>query len=89
MERDYTFVLKPKRKTTFAAGKYDRNTREPSYAMRLSVPEHVRNLVDVKQFLLEMGDGYEWTWEIWNRSDYPVFAIVTRDGELLSYRDVF
>ncbi len=82
-DKDYTFVLGPGGKTRWAAGPFDVKTRQPRYEIEISIPAHVRNQVDVNQFLLGTPDNCEWAWDIKNRSSWPAFVIIRRDGEII------
>jgi hypothetical protein len=83
MSDDYTFVLSPGMKTRYSAGSYDVNLRSPNYNIELSVPKHVQAQVEVKQFLLGTPENCMWAWDIHNKSTWPAFVIVKKDGELI------
>lgn len=82
-EKDYTFYLQPGGKTRWAAGSYDIKTQQPHYEIEISVPKHVRDQVEVNQFLLGTPDRCQWVWDINNRSSWPAFVVVKKDGELM------
>jgi hypothetical protein len=82
-ESDYTFQLPPRGKTRYNAGPYDQTTQSPRYALDVSVPEHVRHEVDVKQFLMGSEGNRLWVWDIENKSTWPAFIIVKKDDILV------
>ena len=84
MNKDFTFELSPRGKTRYVAGAYDQTTATPKYTIELSAPSHVRDQVEVKQFLLQNAGGVSWGWDIHNRSTWPVFVTIKRDGGLIA-----
>ncbi len=85
-ERDYTFQLSPGTKTRYNAGPYDQETCSPRYSLELSVPEHARRQVDVQQYLMGNEGSRIWVWDINNKSTWPVFIIIKKDGVLVRDR---
>ncbi|MDP3181274.1 MAG: hypothetical protein Q8M54_00470 [Desulfobaccales bacterium] len=81
-EKDYTFCLSPGNKTRYPAGPFDIETRKPHYEIDIS-PKHVRNQVEIKQFFMGTPGNCLWVWDIKNASDYLVFIIIKKDGELV------
>jgi hypothetical protein len=83
---DYTFELSPGKKTRYSAGTYDRDKMQPRYTIEISAPVHVKNLIEVKQFLLQNAGGFEWAYDIHNKSTWPAFIIIKKNDVLL---DIF
>ena len=84
-EKDYTFCLSPGNKTRYAAGPFDINTRKPRYEIEINIPSHVRNQVEVKQFLMGSENNYQWVWNIENKSTWPAFIIIKKDGQMIPF----
>ncbi len=84
MTRDFTFELSPGAKTRHVAGAYDQATSTPKYTIEISAPSHVLDQVEVKQFLIENAGGVNWGWSIQNKSTWPTFVIVKKDGVLMT-----
>jgi len=80
-EKDYNFCLMPGIKTRHIAGPFDVNTRKPYYEIIVSIQAHVRNQVEINQFILGTPDNCQWGWDINNKSTWPAFVIVKKDGE--------
>jgi hypothetical protein len=80
---DFTFLLKPKQKFRYDAGPYDRERHTPVYTIEVSAPSHVRQLLMIRDSLIETADGYLWIWDIENGSDslLPAFFTVKKDGQ--------
>jgi hypothetical protein len=83
--RDYSLVLPAGRETTPNAGDYDRERRQPSYALSISSP--YPDEIDTEQILIPTADGHLWAWRVTNRSSWPAFIIVTAEGQLLRLDD--
>jgi hypothetical protein len=80
-EKDYSFCLMPGIKTRHAAGPFDVKTRKPKYEIEINVPSHVRDQVEIKQFLLGTPEKCQWAWDIENKSTWPAFVTIRKDGE--------
>jgi hypothetical protein len=80
-EKDYSFCLGPGIKTRYIAGPFDVKTHKPHYELIVSIPTHVRNQVEIKQFLLGTPDNCQWGWDIKNNSTWPASVIAKKDGE--------
>lgn len=83
---EYTFQLPPGGKTRWNAGAYDPESRTPRYTIEVLVPEHVRYQIETKQFLMGTPGNYLWVWDIQNKSTWPAFVSVLRDGVLVDGR---
>lgn len=79
--KDYTFYLMPGGKTRYIAGPFDINTRLPHYEIEISVPTHVRDQIEVNQFLLGTPENCQWAWDIKNNTSWPTFIIIRKNGE--------
>jgi|WetSurMetagenome_2_1015567.scaffolds.fasta_scaffold106301_3 hypothetical protein len=84
-DKDYSFCLSPGIKTRHIAGPFDVKTRKPHYEIIVSVPTHVRNQVEIKQFLLGTPDNCQWGWDIKNGSTWPAFVTIKKDREKMEY----
>lgn len=84
-EKDFSFVLSPGGKTRYTAGPFDVKTRKPCYEIDVSVPTHVRNQLEIQQFLVGTPENCQWGWEIKNRSTWPAFVTIKKDGELIKF----
>ena len=82
-QKDYTLCLMPGTKTRYAAGPFDVKTRAPHYEIEINVPSHVRNQVEVNQFLLGTPENCQWAWDIKNDSSYPAFIYIKKDGQMI------
>lgn len=82
-KRDYTFCLMPGEKTRWIAGPFDAETRKPHYEIDISIPPHVREQVEVNQFLSGTPENCQWAWEFKNNSAWPAFVIIKKDGEIV------
>ena len=56
----------------------------PRYSIEVSAPGHVRHEIHVTQFLMGTEGNYTWVWDIENRSTWPAFIIIKKDGVLLN-----
>jgi hypothetical protein len=83
IEQDYTFKLSPGGSTRYTAGPYSQETCAPRYEIKISVPRHVHNLIEIQQFLTGTEGNRTWGWDLKNRSNYLVFVIITKDGSLV------
>jgi len=81
--KDYSFILPPNQKTRHIAGTFDSEKKEPHYEIEISIPRHVRDMVEVNQILLGVPQDCQWGWDIYNKSSWPAFVIVKRDGVLV------
>lgn len=82
-EIDFTFKVSPREKSRYNAGPYDAKTQSPRYTLEISIPEHVKHLVVIQQFLMGGENNRIWVWDIESKSSWPAFIIVRRDGELM------
>ena len=82
-QKDYSFSLAPGGKTRYIAGAIDYEKRTPHYDIDISVPQHVRDQVEVKQFLLGSPQNCQLGWDIHNKSSWPALVVVRKDGVLL------
>lgn len=80
---DYTFILDSKTNTRYVVGKYNYDTKTPCYEIELSVPQHVKNYVEVKHVLIGSPENCNWGWDISNESSWPVIVKVKKDGVLI------
>jgi hypothetical protein len=81
--KDYSFLLSPGGKTRYIAGAFDYEKREPHYEIEVSIPHHVRDQVEMNQVLLGSPQKNQWGWDIHNKSSWPAFIIVKKDGILV------
>lgn len=82
-KKDYTFQLNQNSKFRYNAGSYDQESQTPKYKIDVSIPEHVKNQIKIKQFLMgEKGDNL-WVWDIENNSTYPAFISIKKDDRLV------
>lgn len=79
-EKDYSFLLYPGNKTRHIAGPFDVKNRTPHYGIEIDVPSHVRNQVEVTQFLLGTPENCQWAWDIENKTTWPAFVTIKKDG---------
>lgn len=79
-DKTYTLLLSPGGKTRHAVGPYDKENHTPLYTIEIGVPSHVKHEVEVKQFLLQFGKEYQWTYDIHNTSSWPAFITIRKDG---------
>ncbi len=84
---DHSFVLYPGKRTSFNAGEYDLKTQRPRYSFSMSVWEYARREVEVEELLIGCEASCLKVWRLHNKSHWPVFVTVTRDGELLRAPD--
>ncbi len=82
-EKDYTFQLGKKPKSRYNAGSYDQKSHTPKYEINVSIPEHVKNQIDIKQFLMGEEGSRIWVWDIENNSTWPAFISIIKDGLLV------
>ena len=81
--RDYSFILWTNQKTRHIAGTFDYEKKEPHYEIEISIPAHVRDQVEVNQILIGSPQDCQWGWDINNKSSWPAFVIIKRDGFLV------
>ena len=81
--KDYSFVVGEKKSFRFNAGGYDVKTKLPKYTIDISAPEHVKNYIVMKQSIMGTPGNHLFVWDIKNDSNYPIFIIAKRDGELI------
>ncbi|MCX5888200.1 MAG: hypothetical protein NTY36_01950 [Deltaproteobacteria bacterium] len=84
-EKDYTFSLSPGNKTRYMAGPFDAETRKPHYEIFVSIPAHVRNQVEIEQVFMGTPENRLWVWDIRNKSSWPAFITIKKDGEKVEY----
>lgn len=82
-EKDYTFQLNQKSKFRYNAGPYDLKTRTPWYEIEVSIPQHVKHQIEIKQFLMGDEESCIWVWDIVNNSTWPAFISIKKDGILI------
>ena len=82
-ERDYTFRLMPGKSTRYLAGSFNATTRTPRYEIEINVPSHVQNQIKVEQILTGTKDDCQWAWDIENKSSWPAFILVKKDGQAI------
>ena len=80
---NYTFQLDPGGKTRYNAGTYDQDAHTPRFRYEVLLPEHEKHRLDAKQFLMGPEGGRIWVWEFENRSTYPAFISIFKDGILV------
>jgi hypothetical protein len=82
---NHTFELGPHSKTRYSAGPYDPTSHSPRYTIEMSTPDdHVQRQVDVEQVLMGTEGNYIWVWVMNNKSTWPVFVSVMKDGMLVT-----
>lgn len=84
-EKNYSFLLSPGNKTRYIAGSFDVKTRKPCYEIEVNVPTHVRNRVEIQQYLVGSPENCQWGWEINNKSSWPAIVTIKKDGELIKF----
>lgn len=84
-EKDYTLGLGPKSKTRHSPGPFDIETRKPHYEIEISAPKHVKHQIEVRDFLMGNPGSYQWVYEINNKSSWPAFIIIKKDGEVVKF----
>ncbi len=83
---DYTFELSPRSKTRYNAGPYDPQIHTPRYTIEVLLPEHVKHQLEMKQFLMGKEGSHLWVWDLENKSTWPAFISIKKDGVLVSGR---
>jgi hypothetical protein len=86
-EKDYRFCLIPGSKTRHVAGPPCVKNRIPHYEIEIDVPSHVRDKVEVKQFLLGTPKNCQWAWDLKNNSTWPAFVTIKKDGQRIKKPD--
>jgi hypothetical protein len=83
-ESDHTFVLSPGGKSRYNAGPYDQSTGLPRHTIDVLTPDDfVKSQVEISQFLMGPEGDRSWVWDIRNKSTWPVFVIIKKDGVLV------
>jgi hypothetical protein len=81
--KGYTFELGPGNKTRYPAGPYDRDTQSPRYEIEVQIWQHRSRQVEWNQFLMGTEGNFTWCWDIENKSPWPAFIIIKKDGVLV------
>ena len=84
---DYTFRLGPKSKTRYSAGDYNQEDCSPRYELDYSAGPDCNNLIEISQFLMGNEGSRIWVWDIENKSTWPVFIKIKKDGQLIKYKE--
>lgn len=85
-EPNYTFELSPGRKSRYNAGPYDQDTGLPRYTIDVLAPDDVaKSKIEISQFLMGPEGSRLWVWDIVNKSTWPVFVIIKKDGVLVRH----
>ncbi len=84
-EKDYTFCLMPGTKIRHNAGPFDTETRKPRYEIEINIPKHARDQVEIEQFLMGNPENRMWVWDIKNKSTWPAFITIKKDGEKIDF----
>jgi len=82
-EKDYTICLSEGSKIRYIAGSYDRKKSAPRYSIEIVIPEHVKSQVQVRQLLIKFSNNYQWSWDIHNKTNWPAFIVIKKDGEII------
>lgn len=80
---EFSFILSPKQKMRHIAGTFDHEKKQPHCEIDISVPQHVRDLVEVNQILVGSPQHCQWGWDINNKSSWPAFVAIKCDGVLM------
>ena len=80
---DYTLQLGPKSKTRYNAGPYNQESQSPRYEIDYSAGPDSYHLIEISQFLMGKEGSRMWVWDIENKSTWPVFIMIKRDGQLI------
>lgn len=78
--KNYTFIIPAKTKTRHIAGPYNIETLSPKYEIKLDCPSHVKNQIDVNQYLHGSPPKCQWAWEINNKSTWKIWVTIIKDG---------
>lgn len=82
-EKDYTFILSEKSKIRYNAGSYNDKTKTPEYKIDVLTIKDLKNQIVISQFLMGKEDSYIWVWDLENKSTWPAFVSIMRDGILV------
>jgi|APSaa5957512535_1039671.scaffolds.fasta_scaffold222435_1 hypothetical protein len=83
-KEEYTIKLEPRSKTRINVGEYDIETSTPRYNYSVLIPEHGESNVVVEPKLLKFYNfTYEKVYAIENKTDWPAFISIYKDGELI------
>ncbi len=80
---DYTFMLEAGQKRRYIAGSYNPKTMLPKYELTINIWNHIKGKVDCDNILLGDKDNCSWACDLHNKSTWPAYIIVKKDGELL------
>ena len=80
---DFTFQLDPGQKRRYIAGAYSPKEMVPKYGIEINAPPHVKPQVLCEQILVGNPEKCSWAYDLENKSTWPVFVIVKKDGEML------
>mgnify|MGYP006094164141 CR=1 FL=1 len=80
---NHTFQLPPRSKARHNAGGYDQDSHTPRYAYEVLLPDHVKHLLEAKQFLMGPEGRRIWVWDFENKSDWPAFISIFKNGVLV------
>ncbi len=81
--KDYSFILSPNQKLRHIAGTFDYDKKQPHYEIDISVPQHVRNQVEVNQIIVGSPENCQWGWDLSNKSTWPAFVTIKCDGVIM------
>jgi len=80
---DCTFCLEPGQKRRYIAGEYSPKEMTPKYEIEVNAVHHVKPQVICEQVLVGNPEKCSWAYDLENKSTWPVFVIVKKDGEML------
>jgi hypothetical protein len=82
-QQDYTFPLNPNSKIRHIVGEFDIKTRKPHYEIEIKSQPYIKNQVEVTQIMVGTPENCQWAYDIHNKSSWPIFVILKKDGEVL------
>ena len=80
-EKDYSFCVMPKQKMVHIAGPFDVKTSTPCYEIESNGPPYDNHKLEITRVLAGTPDNRQVGWQINNKSDYPVFITIKKDGQ--------
>lgn len=84
-QKEYTFQLGAKSKSRYNAGPYDPKSRSPKYEIDFLCPTpESKGRVEINEILMGKEGSHLLVWEIENKSTWPVFFYVKKDGQLIT-----
>ena len=83
VEKDYTFCLEPGEKKRYIVGPYNPQEMAPKYEIIINAPHHFKPQILCEQILVGNPEKCNWAYNLENKSSWPVFVIVKKDGEML------